>query len=315
MFSTLTIAGGKITKLTTLTGSKDFPPHQFHIGEGEYLAMPKWCSSKCPRGAGHLSLRVGKRISGGGSGVAYEAEVLVAGSGAVESNVAVSNPSPLEQQLCIKVARPNRCRTLAREAWMYRRLRSLRGVIAPQFYGFFTAELSETQSPFPPSEDLVHLEEDDLTRDEFLPDDEPLDALGGRDRSKWCKWRPKPDAPMLAVIVMSRGGATYSQKDHWDLEDVRAVLDDLSRASILHGDLRPANIVRAPASTIPCDVYRCIHKWNVIDFARARALDVDVDGTVLLKNNRTPEEERKVSHWNIFVYLQRSSYETENFDL
>ncbi|EIW83364.1 hypothetical protein CONPUDRAFT_136412 [Coniophora puteana RWD-64-598 SS2] len=316
MFSTLTITGSKLPNPITLTRSEDFPPHKLDFDEDGYVPTMKWCPSQGPQGAGHLSLKMGKRISGGGGGVAYEAEVLT--SDAEGSSVTPSDPSPLEQKLCIKVARANRCRTLAREAWMYRKLSGLRGIIAPHFYGFFAVDLPETHRPFPPKDDLVRLERDDPTVDEFLPDDDPVDGQGGRDRSKWCEWRPNTDAPILAVLVMSRGGKTYSGRDHYDSsmrEEVRKVLDDLSRASLLHGDLRPANLVRAPADTIPCDLHQCVHKWNVIDLARSDAVDIPVDNALYSKPDRTPEEEMNVRTWSFFVDLQQSGYKTEHFAL
>jgi len=316
MFSTLTITGTQFPSPITLTRSEDFPPHKLDVADGVHVPTMRWGPSQVPRGAGHLSLRLGKHISGGRSGVAYEAEVL--SSGTEESNIIPSDPSPQEQHLCVKVARINRCRTLAREAWMYRKLGGLRGIVAPHFYGFFAADLPETHRPFPPKEDLVHLEQDDPTVDEFLPDDDPVDGQGGRDRSKWCEWRPNPDAPILAVLVMSRGGETYSGKDHYDSsmqEDVRAVLLDLSRASLLHGDLRPPNLVRAPANAILCDLHGCVHKWNVIDLARAYAVDIPVNAALYSKTDRTPEEESNLRTWDFFLDIQQSSYKTEHFAL
>ncbi|EIW83341.1 hypothetical protein CONPUDRAFT_102074 [Coniophora puteana RWD-64-598 SS2] len=317
MFSTLTLTGINNISSITMNRGEDFPPHQFDLVTGSYVSMGKWGSSQGPQGAGHLSLRLGKRISGGGGGVVYEAEILTFGT--KESGVAPSHPLPLDQKLCIKVARPNRCRTLAREAWMYRKLGGLRGVISPQFYGLFTASLSETQAPFPPEEDLVRLKNDDLTQDEFLPDDDgPIDGLGGRDGSKWCEWRPDPEAPMLAVLVMSGCGPAYTQRDHWDSstqEDVCAVLDDLSRASVLHGDLRPPNLVRAPANATPCELHQCVHKWNVIDLARASAVEISVDAALYLKTDRTPEEDLRLDMWDLFLHMQQTSYKTERFDL
>ncbi|KAH9842372.1 uncharacterized protein C8Q71DRAFT_200692 [Rhodofomes roseus] len=53
--------------------------------------------------------------------------------------------------LCIKVARPNRCRSLAREAWIYEQLSEgvIQGVVTPCCYGFFAVELAPEQLPFP----------------------------------------------------------------------------------------------------------------------------------------------------------------------
>lgn len=54
-------------------------------------------------------------------------------------------------ELCIKVARPNRCRTLAGEAWVYERLAEgvHQGANVPRCYGFFATELGLEQLPCP----------------------------------------------------------------------------------------------------------------------------------------------------------------------
>ena len=49
--------------------------------------------------------------------------------------------------------------------------------------------------------------------------------------------------------------------------EIYEILDDLSNAYILHCDLRPVNIVRAPKSTEVCEQHKRVHKWNLIDFA------------------------------------------------
>ncbi|KZT74156.1 hypothetical protein DAEQUDRAFT_807842 [Daedalea quercina L-15889] len=112
--------------------------------------------------------------------------------------------------------------------------------------------------------------------DDSLPDDIGksyvcLDTPGARELSPWVNWRHDPDAPLLSVIVMARGGRKYSlAEDDWDESnqlEIRQLLDDLSSGFILHDDFRPANIVLAPADARECIMHKCIHKWNIIDFA------------------------------------------------
>ncbi|KAH9928833.1 uncharacterized protein B0H18DRAFT_874518 [Fomitopsis serialis] len=287
MLSTLTLAGDAIPKPIILSRRLDFPSRQCDYDLDEYITRPDWQPSPLPKD-GHLSLHLGECIAGGRSAVVYAAEISTAYEA---GTIPLSNPHPLEQEFCVKIARRNRCRTLAREAWVCEQLRSrgqLQGVIAPRFYGFFTASLPDDQSAFPlwDADDFkLEIPDDDPTCDDPLPDDEPLEeeydnGPGGRECSPWCDWRPDPNSPLLAVIVMSRGGATYTREDDADKanqKDIRAILDDLSRIYLWHGDLRPNNLVRAPAGTMLCKKHKRVHKWNIIDFAWTGVDDADSD--------------------------------------
>jgi len=291
IFSSLTLTGDNIPKPITLARQDDFPSCQFDFTRSIYRDRPDWEPSPRPE-HGHLSLRLGKRIAGGRSAVVYAAEILTVSK---PGGILPSDPLPSERELCVKIARRNRCRTLAREAWFCDQLSlgQLQGIITPRTYGFFTADVSHGHHTFPlwDSKDFElkisdEDSQDDPTRDDPLPDDESLDEArcrkspGARGRSPWCQWRPDPDSPLLAVIVMSRGGATYTRKDDADQHnqtDIRAILDDLSDNYMWHGDLRPNNLVRAPASTLACSKHSCVHKWNIIDFAWTTADDTDGD--------------------------------------
>ena len=44
-------------------------------------------------------------------------------------------------------------------------------------------------------------------------------------------------------------------------------MDDVSVAHILHNDLRPVNIIRAPKNAERCKQPKRVHKWNLVDFA------------------------------------------------
>jgi len=297
MFSTLTLTGGTIPRPITLPRQKDFPACQFDADAGMYRTRPDWQPSLTPHDhAGHLSLRLGDCIGGGRSAVVYDAEILTT-SVSKEGYI----PLPPEEKLCVKIARPNRCRTLAREAWVCDQLRSrgrLQGVIAPRTYGFFAVELSRQQSTFPPwnTEDFeLDIPEDDPEDDPIRDDPLPGDRLdevydegpGGRELSSWCDWRPHSDAPLLAVIVMSRGGAVYTREDDADKatqEDIRAILDDLSDSYLWHGDLRPNNLVHAPAGTELCKNHNRVHAWNIIDFAWTCVDDANGDFQMKLRS-------------------------------
>ncbi|KAI0727779.1 hypothetical protein C8Q72DRAFT_743090, partial [Fomitopsis betulina] len=265
-----------------LSRQSDFPPRQHDFYEEEFRDRPDWQPSPCPTtGSATLHLQLRHRIgSGGRSAVVYAVEVLTPPESGHDA--ATSRLLERKEQLCVKIARPNRCRTLAREAWVFENMHSrghLQGVIAPRCYGLFTAQLD---CPLWRQKDFndIYLQNDKPTRDDRLPDDDRHygheddqhdDNRGGRECSPWFKWRPDPASPLLAALVMTRGGETYTEDDHEEkdsrCEDVRAIFEDLSKACIFHGDIRRTNIVRAPESTALCKRHNCVHKWHLIDFA------------------------------------------------
>ena len=59
--------------------------------------------------------------------------------------------------------------------------------------------------------------------------------------------------------------------------DIYRILNDLTLAYILHQDLRPPNLIHAPKNTAMCHRHKCVHKWNVIDFAWVSADIVERD--------------------------------------
>ena len=213
----MTLSGTHIPEPIILSRREAYPARQFDYLADQYVPRPDWAPASLPQRGGHLHLELGERLGRGRSAVVYAARVIPA-----DSDLPSSNP-PL-QELCIKIARPNRCRTLAREAWVYEQLTegSFQGVMTPRCFGLFTASLSSDQ-PFPlwSTEDYKYVNasdgaDDDPTRDDTLPDDKPLqaehinDPPGARELSPWVDWRPNPDAPLLAVLVMSRAGPKYS---------------------------------------------------------------------------------------------------------
>lgn len=111
--------------------------------------------------------RGGRIGSGGRSATFYAAEALTSPEPGGDS----FHPPP-EVRLCVKIARPNRCRTLAREAWVSQQLRRRgrkQGVIALRYHEFFAAPLD-----FPLWKTKGKTKDFDLDVD----DDEPtLDSL------------------------------------------------------------------------------------------------------------------------------------------
>ncbi|KAH9920211.1 uncharacterized protein BXZ73DRAFT_91946 [Epithele typhae] len=294
LFSTLTLTGGRIPKPITLSRAESFPACRFNHTRGKFQnRLGGWKAADVPKHCGHLTLKLGERLGSGRSGWVYEVEAV-----SIHPPQGRTAPPILHAKsaLCIKIARPNRCRTLAREAWVYERLPEpdWQGVITPRVYGFFTTTLPPNPAAHPPwyrhhyhgssleSDDPTRDEQtspvpsdDDPTRDDDLPDDEPKESYGepgpgARELSEWLDWHPNPDAPLLSVLLMSRGGPAYSvaddDHDTKTLHDIAMILEDLSFSAILHEDIRPPNLLRAPADTQECPRHKCIHRWNLVDF-------------------------------------------------
>ena len=192
-----------------------------------FVAHPTCPTASSPVDHTDLSLELGEYIGAGRSAVVYAVNVLATESKSDSNQPVVIMPSP---ELCIKVARPNRCRTLAREAWIYEQLAEgvHQGVSVPRCYGFFTTELCSDQLPFPlwSNDDFYRgatwddIDSDEPTHDDPLPDDDysaiQAGQLGPGESSPWIGWLPDATKPLLSVLVMARGGRTYDLEDHND---------------------------------------------------------------------------------------------------
>ena len=170
IFSTLTLGGTHLPEAITLSATKAFPARQCDFVDDRYRNRKGWAARSLYKDQPRLSLELGERLGGGRTGVVYAARLFeIAPSTDSEAEGAI-----VDSDLCVKIARPNRSRTLAREAWVYDQLTegSFRGVSVPRCYGFFTATLSPEEMPAG-LWDKDPLEDDDPTCDDPLPDDKP----------------------------------------------------------------------------------------------------------------------------------------------
>ncbi|KAH9920203.1 uncharacterized protein BXZ73DRAFT_10228, partial [Epithele typhae] len=211
LFSTLTLTGSHIPKPITLSRVESFPARRYNLGEGCFETLSGvWKAAYVPKNRGHLALELGDRLGSGRSGWVYKAEVVSVQP--PEGQNAHPILCPTKSALCIKIARPNRCRTLAREAWIYERL--------PEPHSYYPSSEEET-SPMPSDGDPTR--DDDLPDDEHTPDDDPLDyepkesdgefqGSDARELSEWLHWisRPRRAAAFCRLLLMSRGGPAYS---------------------------------------------------------------------------------------------------------
>ncbi|KAI0765218.1 hypothetical protein C8Q74DRAFT_1440165 [Fomes fomentarius] len=264
MFSTVTLTGPQIPHPLTLSREEAFPGRQYDILSDECRNRPDWTPDPLPENGGRLSLVLAERIGAGRSSVVYavKTEAVVPGSGH-------DSAPPTVPELCIKISRPKNCRTLACEAWMYERL---------------------------PEGEVNHSPLLRVLRRTVASQSLPSWGDGGRELSSWVDWRPDIDSPLLAVLVLARGGARYGIEDDENpktQKDVRQILKDLSRAYILHDDLRPPNLIRG------CPYHKRVHKWNILDLGGACIDD--------------PADNDSVERHQVIDELQQDGYQTMHY--
>ncbi|RDB24366.1 hypothetical protein Hypma_008467 [Hypsizygus marmoreus] len=289
----------------TLSRSLSFPsnrtsfaPHRPFDGEEGWDSLP------LPTQGLHLELALDERLGDGRIGLIYAAHVtrVLDHPGGVEIIDSVVNSTT---QICVKLAKPLHCRSLAREAWFYERLpeeQGYQGVIVPKCYGLFSAAKNTLSATLGEELTIKPWGEGDVdaplgysegsteeNTGDFLPDDwEKLGFMSDGRRSKvdspWNKWRASPDAPLVCVLLMERLGNIYSEdfsECHPDSRmEIADLIDDLSSAAIMHRDFKFNNILRAPcASSQLCPRHRYAHGWRIIDFDRSTkwAKSVEVD--------------------------------------
>lgn len=131
--------------------------------------------------------------------------------------------------LCIKVAKPMFCRSLAREAWFYERLIGIQGTATARCFGLYTTTIDMGDfavSPWVKSNDYPFnypkredLSDEDMPSTDWLPDDvaeiypeipKYTDDHGFKRDSPWNTWEPSKNAPILSILLLQKLGKTYS---------------------------------------------------------------------------------------------------------
>ncbi|EAU81071.1 protein kinase subdomain-containing protein PKL/ccin3 [Coprinopsis cinerea okayama7 len=229
MFSTLIInrcatVSGKSAAIT-LKVSPSYPSaiwFREHRGEP---APESWNSKDVSNAEGTLELTLLDRIREGRVGVTYTAKVVAA----MRSDVDVRPTLP--ETVCLKFAKQEFSRGLAREAWFYEQIEPLQGVSVPIFYGFFSSPMVE-QPGFPnleftpwtnrkySYEDTTDSPPNNINQypsQDWLPDDVPPyrgrpshneNPSGYQQNSPWYRWNYTQDNPTVSVIVLELLGET-----------------------------------------------------------------------------------------------------------
>ncbi|PBK68722.1 hypothetical protein ARMSODRAFT_189138 [Armillaria solidipes] len=297
-FSSLSVnglghSGDNATKIT-LPRSQSFPAPRF---VRSYVPLPRiesWAPLSLSNNGGHLEIELTDKISEGRVGLVYSARVI---------HDTTRSDLP---DLCVKLAKAEYSRTLAREAWFYEQLAldGCEGVISPRCFGFFTVPFKDcldikgqpisrvepwenielyTPKPDPDDSDESDVEENtdepynSEGTDWWLPDDRPYldkyfkDDDGWKSGSPWNEWRASSSDPLISVLVLEKLGKAYSSpkgQEEEELNDIRDVVHDLGSTGIMHKDLRYNNIVRASTDAI-CPHHQRPHRWRLVDFDMA----------------------------------------------
>ncbi|KAF5383374.1 hypothetical protein D9757_008424 [Collybiopsis confluens] len=297
LFSSLTVTSD--TFRLDLTRDETFPANRLDTDKKRYSRDKRFVATDPPANADHLELELGEEMGSGGTGVVYSARV---------SNQ--NSDETLPSELVVKFARLNHCRNLAREAWVYERMATrtkILGSAAPRCYGFFTTKLpacyratsvedtnisrhgiltyEKYVSLRPKYPWMFRSYDEHRERDDELDDDRgfpplqipELEQPRFKDLSPWNKWKPDLNDPLIAVLVLDKGGPSYTHDDDQDPDvrlDVQRLLQDFQVAGIGHGDyFRMPHVVRAPSQTAMCPNHNVIHKWSIIDFNRCWVVD------------------------------------------
>ncbi|RXW20926.1 hypothetical protein EST38_g4929 [Candolleomyces aberdarensis] len=223
MFSTLLIHGcghhsGEPTSFS-FNVAPSFPGSSWE--QQTTLPAPEtWASKDISEAEGCLELSLQNRISEGRIGVTFSALVVSATKGGKDVR-----PS-LPESVCLKFAKQEFCRSLAREAWFYEQLAdSCQGTSVPRCYGFFSSTMGEQPGypdvTFIPWEKRIYRLEDtddvlswDNPSPDWLPDDQPgaqkyiSDLSGYKSGSPWYTWQRSEHNPTLAVLVLDLLGKT-----------------------------------------------------------------------------------------------------------
>ncbi|RDB25522.1 hypothetical protein Hypma_006312 [Hypsizygus marmoreus] len=295
-FSSLTILGLASSKggmiPVTLSRSASFPAHRSTAYELPSNERQGWESLPVPLNKPHLELELGDCLGDGRIGLVYGARIsrVLDRPGGVQIHSPAFNSAV---ELCIKIAKPTRCRSLARELWFYERLsedKGYQGEVVPRCYGLFTTPLNAITAsqgrnvridPWPDKYMHAPLDDSDSETDEdedHLADDEEGTAFLADDRpfktdSPWNTWRYSPDSPLISLLVTEKLGEVYSKEafksNPSSRNDLANLIEDLSSAAVLHNDFKFNNVVRALPGSPPCSRHGYAHEWRVIDFDRA----------------------------------------------
>ncbi|KZV88098.1 hypothetical protein EXIGLDRAFT_773065 [Exidia glandulosa HHB12029] len=243
------------------------PPGMFRL---DCAPAPRPRSNLPPPGNVHLSLKLQRFLGHGRSGIVFAAEQMTT-AGTVNGE----NDAALFPPLVVKVARRERCLSLAREAWFYDHLECLQGVVLPRCYGWFEMKLPRewdvaawreyptsnrgTDAAEGPTEFMEYATED-LRPHNIAPIPLAAELAEARDR--------------VFVLVLERVGDTMENSFDM-LDDIHAAYKEIALMSVdLSLDVKYNNILMAPESppglpSLPSPFTGLTHRLRIIDLELA----------------------------------------------
>ncbi|KAF9075566.1 hypothetical protein BDP27DRAFT_1315283 [Rhodocollybia butyracea] len=294
-FSSLSIHGISTSgRALNMTRAESFPANRTSCIEEECSTEKEgWDALPLPEGKSHLEIEIiGEQLGHGRISATYAARLHQILNRPGGSPLPCSSPG-LPQEFCIKVAKPQFFRSLAREAWFYEQLAGLQGSVTPRCFGFFVAPLPEGVSWLDAWGDIESCksessqdEDSDEDSESCLPDSlddeyQPWlfheDGRQSKSSSRWNDWRQSLESPLVGVLLLELGSqlerrfespAYFTEQEKRDLADL---FDDLASVGIIHADFKFNNIlhVTRPDAVI-CPRHCRVHHWQFIDFDRAR---------------------------------------------
>ncbi|KAJ4000111.1 hypothetical protein F5050DRAFT_1563744, partial [Lentinula boryana] len=287
----------------TLNREQSFPAKRYSADEEGRAAVEeqKWDAISPPTDQLHADLQIIDQLSEGRLGQVFSAR-LVSLRKSIHGETLPNGCIPLPSQFCIKLAKPEYIRSLAREAWFYEQLSKedgYPGAVTPVCFGFFACRLPDnvqvrswTSIEIEPEEPLDVPEGEEPIYDFYDDDEEGCDCYfddGRRSHldSPWHlqQWKARTDrSPFVGILITERLGAQmpteYSPPRGKGLRrrtELLMLLEDLNAVGIVHGDIKFNNILsRASESWLSAEVcprHKQVHSWKLIDFDRSSKYD------------------------------------------
>lgn len=133
MFSSLTLRNCAVSEVDeipfpiTLKASVTFPSSRWTNGGYEIEPTVTSWAARPLADSGLLDLTLDTKVAEGGIGLVYTARI---NSGVDKSGQDFLSgwPAVLTHEVCVKIVKPQHCRSLAREAWFYEQLSEVQGI-------------------------------------------------------------------------------------------------------------------------------------------------------------------------------------------
>ena len=225
------LSASQVPITVSLKAVPTFPACAYDYIENPHPVPDSWAARGVSTAQGTLEVSLLARILEGRMGVTYSTHVI---SATASDGTDITNTFP--ESVCLKFAKPQHCRSLAREAWFYEQLADCQGISIAHCHGFFSSTFSEqTDTPNsllpwcdleypsePDDEDGANLPWTPVVSADWLPDDRPCDEYWDtrnfkRD-SPWNTWNfSSQESPTISVLVLELLGERCSKhwKSHW----------------------------------------------------------------------------------------------------